>query len=280
MDRNPALHPQGDSTPMPCHGEQVFDPKSVGVAQENRQSGQKEHEASLRYQNPVNLGSDTSMLRQPETKPISHDQLVVEVKGIYAGLVKVEAKCIEVDEQQKVWAQNKDYASRNPVTPDQWSSLIAMHKQLSHEHHDFFLASQHPSASNNLSRLAAKYIMPPWMRRLAQNNDYALRNPVAPDQWRSLIALHKQLLHEHHDFFLASQHPSAIDNLSRLAAKYIMLVARYWYCIAGDQSPETGRLYHHLEKRQLKLPGMGVVRTERIRSLKIRLSSVCTNWRP
>ena len=91
---------------------------------------------------------DTSMLRQPETRPISHDQLVVEVKGIYAGLVMVEAKCIEVDERQKLWAQDKEYAKKNLVTADQWKSLIALHKQLLHEHHDFFLASQHPSVCN------------------------------------------------------------------------------------------------------------------------------------
>ena len=30
---------------------------------------------------------DTSMLPQPETKPITQEQLVNEVKGIYAGLV-------------------------------------------------------------------------------------------------------------------------------------------------------------------------------------------------
>jgi hypothetical protein len=33
---------------------------------------------------------------QQETSPISQEQLVNEVKGIYAGLVMVEKKCIEV----------------------------------------------------------------------------------------------------------------------------------------------------------------------------------------
>ena len=37
---------------------------------------------------------------EPETRPISQQQLVAEVKGIYAGLVMVEAKCIEVDAKQ------------------------------------------------------------------------------------------------------------------------------------------------------------------------------------
>lgn len=37
------------------------------------------------------------MIKEPETRPISQEQLIAEVKGIYAGLVIVEAKCIEVD---------------------------------------------------------------------------------------------------------------------------------------------------------------------------------------
>jgi hypothetical protein len=42
---------------------------------------------------------------QPETRPISQEQLVAEVKGIYGGLVMVEAKCIEVDNKQATSAQ-------------------------------------------------------------------------------------------------------------------------------------------------------------------------------
>ena len=71
------------------------------------------------------------MLLQPETRPISHDQLVVEVKGIYAGLVMVEAKCIDIDERQAAAAQEKDPAKRSELKDDQWQSLIALHKQAS-----------------------------------------------------------------------------------------------------------------------------------------------------
>jgi hypothetical protein len=46
-------------------------------------------------------------------------------------------------------------------------------------------------------------------------------------QWQALIALHRTLLHEHHDFFLASQHPSASPTLRRLASKY-KIPARMW----------------------------------------------------
>jgi len=77
----------------------------------------------------------------------------------YAGLVMVESKCIEIDnEQSQADASQK-------LTNDQWQALIALHRTLLHEHHDFFLASQHPSASTALRRLASKYAMPARMWR-------------------------------------------------------------------------------------------------------------------
>ena len=113
----------------------------------------------------ADVDGEPEMLLQPETRPISHEQLVVEVKGIYAGLVIVEAKCIDIDERQSTAAQEKNLGPRANLKDDQWQALIALHKQLLHEHHDFFLASQHPSASPILSRLAAKYSMPARMWR-------------------------------------------------------------------------------------------------------------------
>ena len=110
---------------------------------------------------------EISLLLQPETKPISYDQLAVEVKGIYAGLVMVEAKCYEVDAKQAQQLQasqnmkgDRTLEGGRGLDSHQWNSLIALHKQLLHEHHDLFLASQHPSASRNLSVLAEKYAMP------------------------------------------------------------------------------------------------------------------------
>jgi hypothetical protein len=78
------------------------------------------------------------MVMQPETRPISQEQLVAEVKGIYAGLVMVEAKCIEVDNKQATLAQ-ADPAAQPKLNNEQWQALIALHRTLLHEHHDFFL---------------------------------------------------------------------------------------------------------------------------------------------
>jgi hypothetical protein len=75
---------------------------------------------------------------QPETRPISQEQLVAEVKGIYAGLVMVEAKCIEVDNKQASLAQ-ADPGAQPKLNNEQWQALIALHRTLLHEHHDFFL---------------------------------------------------------------------------------------------------------------------------------------------
>lgn len=100
------------------------------------------------------------LIKQPETRPISQEQLVAEVKGIYAGLVMVESKCIEVDN-----AQSSTTESSPKLNNEQWQALIALHRTLLHEHHDFFLASQHPSASPALRRLASKYAMPARMWR-------------------------------------------------------------------------------------------------------------------
>jgi hypothetical protein len=127
-----------------------------------------------------------NLLLQPDSRPISQEQLASEVKSIYAGLTMVETKCIHVDKAQAAAAQqNAD--PNHKLASDHWQALIALHRTLLHEHHDFFLASQHPSASPALRRLAAKYSMPARMwkhgihsflellrRRLPDSIDYML----------------------------------------------------------------------------------------------------------
>ncbi len=50
---------------------------------------------------------------KPHIRSISHEQLVIEVKGIYAGLVMVEATCIDVDQGQStvVWIKQSSKRS-------------------------------------------------------------------------------------------------------------------------------------------------------------------------
>ncbi|KAJ4211601.1 hypothetical protein NW759_012512 [Fusarium solani] len=194
------------------------------------------------------------MIPQPETRPISQDQLVAEVKGIYAGLVMVETKCIEVDNAQSSNTKSK-------LNNDQWQALIALHRTLLHEHHDFFLASQHPSASPALRRLASKYAMPARMWRHGIHSFLELlrcRLPASLEHMLSFLYLAYSivaLLYETVPAFedtwieclgdLGRYRMAIEDNCIRDRETWTG-VSRHWYGKASDKSPTTGRLYHHL----------------------------------
>ncbi|KAK1756486.1 hypothetical protein QBC47DRAFT_360172 [Echria macrotheca] len=148
--------------------------------------------------------------RNRPLRTTSQEQLVKEVKGIYAGLVMVENKCIEVDSAQQTQQDTQDPKLSN----EQWQALIALHRTLLHEHHDFFLGSQHPSTSPTLRRLASKYAMPARM-------------------WR----------HGIHSFL---EYRMAIEDDDIRDRKVWTAVCRGWYGKASDMAPTIGRLYHHL----------------------------------
>ncbi|KAJ4298763.1 hypothetical protein N0V88_003795 [Collariella sp. IMI 366227] len=195
------------------------------------------------------------LIKQPETRSITQEQLVAEVKGIYAGLVMVESKCIEVDTAQS------SAASATELTDEQWQALIALHRTLLHEHHDFFLASQHPSAKPALRRLAAKYAMPARMWRHGIHSFLELlrhRLPQSLDHMLSFICLAYSmiaLLYETVPAFSDTwieclgdlgRYRMAIEDDDIREREVWTSVSRNWYSKASDQSPTTGRLYHHL----------------------------------
>ncbi len=204
---------------------------------------------------------EPELLLQPETRPISHEQLVIEVKGIYAGLVMVEAKCIDIDERQSAAAREQNPSRKTELLDDQWQSLIALHKQLLHEHHDFFLASQHPSAGMALSRLAAKYSMPARMWRHGIHAFLEVLRHRLPDSLEHMLAFiyiaysMMALLYETvpalentwieclGDF---GKYRIAIDEDGARDREIWSNVANSWYNKASDKSPHVGRLYHHM----------------------------------
>ena len=191
---------------------------------------------------------------QPETKPISHEQLVAEVKGIYTGLVMIEAKCIEVDTAQ---SSNTEHQ----LSSEQWQALIALHRTLLHEHHDFFLASQHPAASEALRRLAGRYLMPARMWRHGIHSFLELlrhRLPASYDQMITFIYLAYGMMALLYETVSAFE-DTWIECLGDLARYRMAIedndikdretwtgVARSWYSLASEKAPATGRLYHHL----------------------------------
>lgn len=195
------------------------------------------------------------MILQPETRPIAQEQLVAEVKGIYAGLVMVESKCIEVDT-----AQAANTAPDHQLSHEQWQALIALHRTLLHEHHDFFLASQHPAASQALRRLAAKYSMPARMWRHGIHSFLELlrhKLPLSLEHMLTFIYLAYSmvaLLYETVPTFEETwieclgdlgRYRMAIEDDDIRDREIWTGVSQRWYSMASDMSPTTGRLYHH-----------------------------------
>ncbi|KAL6718643.1 hypothetical protein ACLMJK_002877 [Lecanora helva] len=227
----PARHEGSDGQSKPAF--------PFGKDQEDQSSGSLQDDDSPEKDYPKGLDLDPEMLLQPETRPISTEQLVVEVKGIYAGLVMVEAKCIDIDERQSAAAQEKDPTKKPELTNDQWQSLIALHKQLLHEHHDFFLASQHPSASPALSKLAAKYSMPAQHMLAFIYIAY------------SMVALLYETVSAFEDTWVEclgdlGRYRMAIEDDEPRDREIWNNVAKFWYQKASDKTPFIGRLYHHL----------------------------------
>lgn len=200
--------------------------------------------------------SVSHMIKQPETRPISQEQLVAEVKGIYAGLVMVESKCIEVDS-----AQSSQGETATKLNNEQWQALIALHRTLLHEHHDFFLASQHPSASPALRRLASKYAMPARMWRHGIHSFLELlrhRLPASLEHMLtfiylaySMMALLYETVPAFEDTWIEclgdlGRYRMAIEDEDIRDREIWTAVSRLWYSKASDKAPTTGRLHHHL----------------------------------
>lgn len=229
-------------------------PKDIRESLEERTQPVKLHQDIVQEAQP-------QIIRQPETRPISHDQLVVEVKGIYAGLVLVEQKCKEVDEKQSAAALERDPTRKALLSNEQWQALIALHKTLLHEHHDFFLASQHPSASPTLSKLAGKYSMPARMWRHGIHAFLEVlrhRLPASSDHMLAFIYIAYSMMALLYETVSAFEE-TWIECLGDLARYRMAIeehdvqdreiwggVARFWYSKAADKRPEIGRLYHHL----------------------------------
>ena len=198
------------------------------------------------------------MVRQTNARPVNQQQLVAEVKGIYKGLVLVESKCIEVDAAQKM---RKEEDPTPELNNEQWQALGALHRALLHEHHDFFLASQHPYASPPLTRLAAKYSMPARMwrhgihsylellrRRLPQSREHMLTYIYTA---YNMMCLLYETVPSYKETWIEclgdlGRYRMAIEDDNVQDRETWTEVSRQWYKKASDLSPGTGRLYHHL----------------------------------
>ncbi|KAL9069729.1 MAG: hypothetical protein Q9161_005314 [Pseudevernia consocians] len=112
------------------------------------QGGLKGGDSPPGDESPEGSETELEMLLQPDSRHTPHEQSVVEVKGIYAGQVMVEAKCIDLDERQSAAAQQTH--PENELL----QSLIdfALYEQLLHERDTLTLGLQYPSIRSSLGQ--------------------------------------------------------------------------------------------------------------------------------
>jgi hypothetical protein len=141
----------------------------------------------------------------------------------------------------------------------QWQAVVALHRTLLYERHDFLMAKQHPSAKPALIRLTQRYSMP---ARMWKHGIYAFlevlkhRRPYSQEYMLAFIYLAYQMMS-----LLLENVPGFADTWIECLgdlARYRMAieenreihtvwggVAGRWYVKAADRHPSVGRLYHH-----------------------------------
>ncbi|RMY72061.1 hypothetical protein D0863_04753 [Hortaea werneckii] len=184
---------------------------------------------------------------------VSQDQLAAEVNGIYANLVKVEAKCIACD---------AELASQSPakLAQDKWQALVALHRTLLYEHYDFLMVTQHPLATNELNAIPARYCMPARMWKHAIHSFLEVLRHRRPDSYEymlafvyltyQMMALLLETVPRLKDTWVEclgdlARYRMAIEE-DRYLYSHWAGVASSWYIKATDRYPQVGRLYHHL----------------------------------
>ncbi|KAL2818440.1 hypothetical protein BDW59DRAFT_128461 [Aspergillus cavernicola] len=179
--------------------------------------------------------------------------LINEIRGIYAGLVMVETKCMEYIKERS--------DSKTELSKQQWQKLIGIHRTLLQEHHDFFLASQHPAGNPVLKRLAAKHAMP---ARLWRYGIHALlellrhRLPASLEYMLtfiymaySIMTLLLESVPSYEETWIEclgdlSRYRMAVEEADFREREVWAGIARYWYNKAADKNPGVGRVQHHL----------------------------------
>ncbi|ODM19129.1 hypothetical protein SI65_05746 [Aspergillus cristatus] len=190
---------------------------------------------------------------QLDTRPITEEQLVDEVRGIYAGLKMVENECIKTAKQHT--------ESSNKLSKCQWQALVLLYQTLLHEHHDFYLASQHPSASPVLKELSEKYFMPARMWCHGIHPFLELLRHRLPDSLEhmltflnlaySMMTLLLESVPAFEDTWVEclgdlARYRMAIEESDLQDRKTWASMARHWYHKAADRRLNLGRIQHHL----------------------------------
>lgn len=193
----------------------------------------------------------TVMIRQPEARTITPEQLLAQLQDIYNGIHKIEQTC------QKFVCRSKT----EDINQAQYQALVALHRSLHHEHHDFLLASTHPSATEAWNHLPEKLCLP---ERLWHHGIYCFLELLRHKLPDSREHLH-HFIHTAYNMLVllyeivprlegvwmkilgaVSRYVTTIEDVDEGIVGSWVNVSRGWYSKASDKSPTVGRFYHHL----------------------------------
>lgn len=113
------------------------------------------------YQPTIHPDKAPEMFLQPATRPIPHEQLVVEMSGIYASLDMAKAKGVEIENTRP--ARTQDFESLYNFTR-QIGGPQPSKQEFQHKHADLLLALKHPdspSISELLNDAVSKPVLLP-----------------------------------------------------------------------------------------------------------------------
>lgn len=181
---------------------------------------------------------------------------MAEVLGLYAAIEIVERKCIAIDQ-----GRMGNAARRITLSDHNWQALTALHRTLLCEQYDFLLASQQPTAPEQVKRMASEKQMPFRLWRFAIHSYLEvlrLNLPESMDYMVNYIMIAYQmlalLLEAVPAFELVwmeclgdlARYRLAIESRDMWDREVWAGVAHYWYLKACQKLPDVGRLYHHL----------------------------------
>jgi hypothetical protein len=95
------------------------------------------HSAACSPSKPQINGDEVPSIDASVHAPILYmttKELSADLKKIYKNLATIEAKCIYIDAAQAA-------EPKVPLTNEQWQTLVALHRTLLYDHHDFIMVS-------------------------------------------------------------------------------------------------------------------------------------------
>ncbi|KAJ5286834.1 hypothetical protein N7478_002520 [Penicillium angulare] len=162
---------------------------------------------------------------------ITREQLVNEAREIYAGLAIVEGKCTTKpgkDERRSSSTYKSPHVEADSV--DIHSLASGTHSTNTDGDPDGVTPPDILTIEELIEEVRGIYSGLAMVEKKCIEIDKQQmdsESDLSPSQWEAFISLHRTLLYEYHDFFLASQHPSVSPALHQLATKY-QIPARMW----------------------------------------------------